>query len=323
MAGEIGVRDEYGGQLQSRPDERTVAELAERQHGVVARVQLVGLGFSSRAIDRRLQAGRLHMVHRGVYAVGHRRISGRGLWLSAVLACGPSAVLSHRSAAALWGIRRSESRLVQVTVQAGFSEPRAGIELHRTARLRPDDRRVVDRIPVTSVALTLLGLAEELRPTDVERALEAAERLRILDMRAVHDLVDRRRGCRGVATLRAVATTAQDPPNTRRELERRFAELCRRSNLPKPVFNTLVEGFEVDALWPDHRLIVELDSFEFHKTRAAFERDRARDARLQLAGYTVLRITWRKLTTDPRGLVEMLRTVLAPHRDYFSARSAS
>src|SRR5688572_18804197 len=128
-------RAEYGGETESRPDERGIAELAARQHGIVARTQLFDLGFSPRAIDRRIEAGRLHLLHRGVYAVGHRRISGLAHWMAGVLACGPAAVLSHRSAAALWNIRRSESRLVDVTVQVGGRQQRGEIRLHRTALL--------------------------------------------------------------------------------------------------------------------------------------------------------------------------------------------
>jgi very-short-patch-repair endonuclease len=165
-------------------------------------------------------------------------------------------------------------------------------------------------IPVASVSLALLGLAQMLRPSDVERALENAERLRILDMRAV-DLITRRyRGYRGVALLRALVIGAREPEDVREELERRFAAFCRRHRLPRPVFNTLVEGFLVDVLWREKRLIIELDSWQHHSQRGPFERDRARDATLQLAGYMVLRITWRRLTEEPEAVAAMIRQAL-------------
>jgi len=230
--------------------------------------------------------------------------------MAAVLACGQGALLSHRSAAALWDIRRSEARRVDVMVPGRGGGPRRGIKLHRLAGLTSVDWAVLNAIPVTSVALTLLGVAQELRPSDVERALESAERRRILDMRAVEEVIVRYRGCRGVAVLRDITLRLREPEDVREELERRFASFCRRCKLQRPVFNTLVEGYLVDVLWRGQRLIVELDSWTWHSQRSSFEDDRIRDAKLQLAGYTVLRITWRRLTEEPEAIAAMIRQAL-------------
>ncbi len=195
-------------------------------------------------------------------------------------------------------------------MQAGGRQRRSGIRLHYCSGLHPDDRIVHQGIPAASVALTLLGLAETLRPMYVERAMEAAERRQILDMRRVRELLHRRRGRRGTAVLNQLVINASEPSDARRELERLFADHCRQWWLPRPVLNTFVCGYEVDVLWRDQRVVVELDSWEYHGNRWAFERDRARDARLQLAGYTVLRITWRQLVDQPAAVAAMLNQAL-------------
>jgi predicted transcriptional regulator of viral defense system len=269
---------EYRRKLRTPPD-RAVAELASRQFGVVARRQLVALGLSRSAIDRRVAAGRLHPLHRGVFALGHRAIERRSHWLAAVLACGPEAVLSHRTAAALWGIRDTARTTIDVTVsKRGHS--REGITLHR-ARLDESDRTTHDRIPTTSLPRTLLDLASSTPLDAVVRALEEAERQRLIDTRPIRDLVGRANGHQGVGRL-ARALAAYDPQatRTRSDLERTFLALCKSRGLPRPTVNTLIEGYEVDAVWPEHNLIVELDGYAYHRTRAAFERDRRRDAAL-------------------------------------------
>lgn len=315
MAGHCDFDHRIGGKCRTGgdpgPDERAIADLAIRQHGVVSRRQLLALGFGRRAIDQRIKRGRLHPVHRGIYAVGYPGLSGHGHWLAAVLASGPGALLSHRSAAALWGFLRVPAGRIDVTARAGRGRGRPGIHLHRARELHHDDCTSHNSIPVTAVARTLLDLAEELHPRRLERAFEEAERLRILDLRALQALVERSRGRRGLRSLMPLLSVGRDPANTRSELERRFVELCREAGLAQPVLNTMVDGFEVDALWPGQRVVVELDGYSFHHTRNAFERDRVRDASLQLAGYRVVRITWRRMEGDARATVEMLRQFLA------------
>jgi very-short-patch-repair endonuclease len=291
--------------------EAAIAALAARQYGVVARWQLLELGLTSRAISYRLTVGRLHLVHRGVYAVGHKRISGRGRWMAAVLACGPGSALSHRSGAALWGFLGAASPRIDVTTPRRGGRSIAGVRRHRARRLPPEDTTMVDGIPVTTVARTLFDLAEVLDLSRLERAFEAAERAELLDMRAVLLTAERNPGRRAHKQLHALLPSLTSPAPTRSELERLFNRLCRLADLPLPQVNVLVKSFEVDAFWPAPRLIVEVDSWEFHKTRAAFERDRARDAQLMLAGYRVIRVTYLQLRDQPKRVAETLRTLLA------------
>lgn len=275
----------------------------------------MALGLGRGAIQHRVATGQLHLVHPGVYAVGHTRLSGRGLLIAAVLTCGDGAVVSHRSAASHWGLAPSASGLVDVLTVGDGRQDRPGIRRHWVRALHPHDRAEVDGIPVTSVARTLLDLAEAVRSRQLERAVEEAERLRLFDLRAIEELCSRSHGRHGLKPLRAVlAQVAAPVQETRSELERRFLELCRDAGLPPPAVNVMVEGLEVDALWVRPRLVVELDGYEFHHTRAAFERDRARDARLQLAGYSVLRVTHRMLEREPAAVTARIRGLLAAGR---------
>jgi len=290
---------------QDSPGDREVAEIAGRQHGVVAFWQLAGIGMGRGAIDHRVRCGRLHRVHKGVYAAGHSNLSREGRWMAAVLACGPGALLSHRSAARLWSILRISPYLTDVTT----FRPRVGhdgVALHRSRRIHAEDRSVKDGIPVTSIARTLLDLAEVVPKRVLARAVEEAERLELFDRRAIDRLIGRSRGRRGLRALTAVLREYRPPPFTRSEAERRFIELCAQAGLPRPAANLWIGEHEVDMSWPDSRLVVELDAHRTHGTRAAFERDRRRDAALQLAGYRVLRVTDRRLHEEPD---EVMRTV--------------
>ena len=282
--------------------------MAASQHGVVARYQLVQIGYGPDAIDFRIDRGRLHVVHRGVYAVGHPVCSLRGRWMAAVLCAGPAAVLSHRSAAALWGLTKPSTHPPEVT--AGAERQRPGLRTH-VASLTADDRTTHDAIPVTSLARTLLDLAA-VAPGLLERALEEAERLGLFDLRAVDELMSRSAGRRGVARLRAALAGFREPVALESELERRFLRLVRRADLPGPAFRAFVAGYEVDAVWWEERLVVELDGYKFHRTRAAWERDRIRDDDLGLAGFKVVRLTWSRL--DEPDLGNRIRAHLARRR---------
>lgn len=296
-----------------RPLDVALADLANRQHGVVARRQLLELGLGSSAVARRLERASLHRVHAGVYAVGHRAVSPRGLWMAAVLACGPGAVLSHRSAGAVWELQATAAAAVDVTAPGPSRRRRPGIVVHRVRTLHPDDVTRREGIPVTTVARTLLDLAALVSRRQLERAFETAERLALLDARALENACRRQPHRRGSRLVRGVlADQREPPPATRSELERDFLELCRAARLPLPSVNGVVAGFEVDALWPRQRLVVEVDSLAFHATRAAFERDRLRDSALQVAGYRVLRVTHRRLRLDPEGVAEAVGALLAP-----------
>jgi very-short-patch-repair endonuclease len=231
--------------------------------------------------------------------------------MAAVLSCGPGALLSHRDGGALWGLCTAGSVRIDVSVPGGGRRHRGRIRVHRVRRLASDDIATRDGIPVTSLARTLLDLARSLPPVQFERAIGEAERLHLVDLRAVERLGARSRGHPGLPALTsALFNHRGEPPVTRSELERRFVDLCRMAGLSQPAMNANVAGLEVDALWRAERLIVELDGHEYHRTRAAFERDRLRDAALQLAGYRVLRFTHRRLTSDPSAVVRTLREML-------------
>jgi very-short-patch-repair endonuclease len=272
---------------------------------------LLGLGFSDEAIELRLDMGRLHPLHREVYAVGHLSTSRNGRWLAAVLAYGNLALLSHRSAAALWGLARPWAPAVDVTAPAGRQgiHRRERIWIHR-GRLHPDDRAVRAEIPVTTIARTLFDLAEFVSLTRLESAWEEADRLNLLQLSAIERVCERGYGRRALKPIRRLLAEARASEITRSPLEDVFAAFCREHRLPTPSFNTMLLGYEVDALWPAQRLAAELDSWEFHRHRAAFERDRARDAALQASGYRTIRITDRRIANDPATLLSQLRALL-------------
>lgn len=309
MGAERYVDTEIHGQRSARSVEREIAALAGRQHGLVARRQLKELDLEKGAIDHRVKVGRLHVVERGVYAVGHRVLSQRGHWMAAVLAGGEGARLSHRAAAALWGVRQSTRVKTEITV-AHSLRVRPGIHPHR-AKLRPDEVTVVDGIPVTTVPRTLFDLAAVLPKHRVERAVHEAEVQRLTDPLSLRDLLDRYPRRRGTAAMREILEAMTLGVNkTRSELEDRFLPLIARTGLPRPATNVEIEDEEVDCVWKKQRLIVELDSRGVHGTMRNFESDRLRDRRLQAAGYRVIRITWRQLHDDPGGVVADVASLL-------------
>lgn len=288
-----------------------MARLATSQHGVVAQRQLLALGFSERTIKLRLDAGRLHPIHREVYAVGHSRVSRHGRWLSAVLAYGDLALLSHRTAAALWGLARAGSRPIDVTAPIGRQglRRREGAWIHR-GRLHAEDRTERAGIPVTTVARTLFDYAEVETFQRLEQAWEEADRLKQLRLPEIERVCERGHGRRALKPIRRLLAAAKGPAEGRSPLEQRFHDFCREHRLPDPVRNVHVLDHEVDALWPSAKLVVELDSWEFHGHRAAFERDRARDPKLLLAGYRTVRVTHRRLDREANQLAAEIRQLL-------------
>jgi very-short-patch-repair endonuclease len=286
-----------------------MAELARRQHGIVDDADLAGLGFGRGAIQHQLRLARLHRLYPGVYAVGHTRLTLEALWLAAVRACGDGALLSHRTGATSWDVMRATGGAIHVTVVRS-QRPKRGIVLHQVRSLDDRDRTIRDGIPVTSLARTLLDLAETESSHTLRRTWDEAERLRLLDAAAVSELCERSRGRRGLKPITALLADMRPAPHTKRELEALFFDFCRAQGLPSAACNVLVEGYEVDAFWPANRLIAELDSWEFHRGRKAFERDRERDAVLQAAGYRVIRITWRRLTRNPEEVAALVRRLM-------------
>jgi uncharacterized protein DUF559/putative AbiEi antitoxin of type IV toxin-antitoxin system len=286
--------------------DRRAGDLATLQHGVVARRQLLELGFSVRMVEHRVAKGWLRLLYRGVYALGHEKLSMRSRWMAAVLACGSGAMLSHGSAAALWGLVRPRGRIE--IVAPSYRQSR-GL-LVRESRIHPEDRAEIDAIPVCSVARVLLDLAGIWDGERVGRVWEEADRLGVLELRAMEQACERAQGRKGSGRIRQLIVAAREPVRTRSHLEDRFAVFCREWGLPAPVFNCLVLDREVDALWPRERLIVEMDGFAFHGHRAAFERDRARDAAFQVAGYRVLHLTQPRLEKEPTEIAGEIRDLL-------------
>jgi very-short-patch-repair endonuclease len=283
-----------------------VAALARRQHGVVALVQLLALGLSRRTVTTWVASGRLHPIHRGVYAVGHPLLSLQGRLMAAVLACGPYALISHRTAAMMWGLL-DDFRAVIDVVSAANRRGRKGIAFHRVRRLDPEDRHVIDGIPVTSLARTLLDIAEVVPRRRLVYALERAEKQHVLDLREIRACMARSPGRRGLKPLRQALREIEPEAQYAHEgLERLFIAFCRGRGIEMPAMNVVVEGFTVDALWEKRKLIVELDSWQHHRQRRSFEEDRRRDTILALAGYSVLRVTKRLLEGEPDRLEALI-----------------
>jgi predicted transcriptional regulator of viral defense system len=325
-----GVRHVGGKYVRFRdepPRDVAIGRLAERQHGVVSLAQLQLAGLSKDAVGKRVATGRLTRIHRGVYGVGHGRLTKRGHWMAAVLAYGPKPVLSHRSAAALHGIRPDNRPKIDVTLPSPSARSRPGIDVHRSTTLEAADLTTIDGIPCTSLARTLLDLADVVDERAVEKAVNQAEVLRIFDLRAVDEVLSRAAGRRGAAVLRRVLANYDGPTLTDRELEERFLALCRRASVPRPEVNgwiSLDDGiaYKVDFLWRAERLGIETDGWGSHGTRQAFEHDRRRDRRLTLAGWDVVRFTWRDVEREPAEVIATLTSLWAPRSGPRPAKAA-
>lgn len=298
------------------PRELAIARVAQHQHNLIHLTQLNALGLGKSAVARRAASGRLHRVYRGVYAVGHGRLTREGRWMAAVLAYGPKARLSHRSAAGLRAIRPDNRAKTDVSVPSRSARSRPGIDVHRSVTLTPADCTIEDGIPCTTLARTLLDLAEVVDRRSLERAIEKAEVLRLFDLRAVEEVLFRANGRRGAAVLTAVLADLKEPALTDTELEERFLALCREASLPSPEVNQWLDidelpAIKADFLWRSERLVIETDGWESHGTRHAFESDRRRDERLKLAGYETLRFTRRRIIREPGGVMRTVAQLLA------------
>lgn len=297
-----------GGRAESRGEQ--LAELAERQHGVVSIRQLTELlGYSRNAVGRATESGRLHRLYRGVYGVGHRRISRHGECLAAVLACGRGALLSHQSAAWLWGISTKGPHPIEVTILT-HRRPHVALRVHRSRSLLEEDRTMLEGIPVTSLPRTFLDNAAAVSPTRLRRFLERAEELRLFDLAPVESILDRSHGHPGAGRLRRALAIYQPPPFTRSEFERRFLRAVIAAGLPRPATGFNVSGYELDMYWPEARFGVELDTFETHGTRAAFERDRKRQEDLMIAGVEMTQVTNRRFEREPAAVLERVARLL-------------
>jgi very-short-patch-repair endonuclease len=287
-----------------------IARIAAAQRGVVTRAQLLDAGVSRRAIERRLAKELLHRLHQSVYLVGHPVPAPLALETAALLVCGEGSVLSHRSAAALWGFAAAGPK-VHVTVTKRRRDHLNGVRVNHTRTLPMTDLARRDGLPVTAPARTLLDYAETVGADELERALAQARVMRLLADGELEAQIARAAGRRGTRPLRILLQLEGGPAFTRSTAERKFLALLRRAAIPPPRCNAVVHGHEVDFLWTEQGLIVEIDGFAYHRTREAFEKDRRRDVTLQLAGYRVLRITWRTLHHEPEAVVAQIATALA------------
>ncbi len=240
------------------------------------------------------------------------RLAIRAPWWAALLAYGPEAVLSHQSAAILWGVRRMRRGPVHVTAPRGRQglRRRSGIWIHR-CKFGPEDVTTKDGFPTTTIARTLFDFAEVAPYDSLKGASEEADRLKLLRLGELEAVCERGRGRRALKPMRRLLVELGPPDEGRSPLEIRFAAFVREHRLPPPVQNADVLGHEVDALWPEAKLIAELDSWEHHGHRAAFERDRARDPKLLIAGYRTLRVTHRRLDRESERLADQIRQLLA------------
>jgi very-short-patch-repair endonuclease len=288
---------------------KRIADLAARRHGVVTTADLRAAGLGRGAIARRVADGRLRPLHRGVFLVGPIKDPLTDV-MAAVAACGPGAAVSHHAAAALWAFRPPWHGPIDVTTTRRL-HPRQGIRLHRTRTLEATRR---DGVPITTPARTLLDLAAHLDPDALARAIEEARLLRLTTPAELASLNARSSGRHGAKTLRTALTHGHEPSLTRSEAERRFLDLVRAARLPTPETNVRIAGYEVDFLWRDQGVVVEVDGFAYHSSREAFERDRRKDAVLQARGLRTTRVTYRQIAHESTALVATLAAIVHANR---------
>jgi very-short-patch-repair endonuclease len=298
-----------------------VAALATEQRGVVGYGQMRALGATDDQVELWFAAGWLHRVHEGVYAVGHRALPRGGASMAAVLAGGEGAVLSHRSAACHLGLLSWSPRQVDVMVPRSGERDREGIRFHRPKVYGPEDRWAFDGIPCTTVARTLVDLGAVLKLHQLERAVEQAELLQTLDVKAIADVLARIARPRGVRNLRrCLGAERLDASVAQSTLERRFLRLCLDAGLPRPVLQHPIEiapgrRHEVDVAWPELRLAIEVDGGAIHTTRTAARRDRRLDRQIRDAGWRVERFMEDDIVDTPEIVLTALRTLLSASRD--------
>ncbi len=292
-----------------------VQALAAEQHGVVARQQLLAIGLSAGGIDHWMRNGRLIVVRRGVYALGHGELRRQGQALAAVLAVGDDAVLSHRSAARQWGLRPWSGAFFELSIASGRGrKPQRELRVHRSVDLRPWEIGKDDGLPLTTPARTLLDLAAVVPAHQLRRAVERAEQLELYDHTAVLRVLAGHPGRRGSRALKRLLADLHEHGTTtmsRSDLESLFLQLCLDHDLPRPQVNRYDNGRELDFRWPQRRLAVETNGFWVHRTRDAFESDHERRLALEAAGWRVISLTWRQVVDRPDAIAAHMRRVLA------------
>lgn len=296
----------------ARADKRSrrAWELAGRQHGVVARRQLLGLGFNAREIEHRVGRGRLHLVMRGVYVVGWPRLTPKRRWMAAVLACGDGAALSHRSAAALWEIGAERQGVVDVSVRRRAELKRPGLRVRGRPSLPAASVTARDGIPVTSPVQTLVDLAAELDPLRVERAVNEADKRDLVDPETLREALDDSAGRPGAPVLRRILDRRTFKLSDS-DLEILFRPIAVAAGLPPALTKEVVNGFEVDFYWPELGLVAETDGLRYHRTPSTQARDAKRDRAHVLAGMTPLRFTHYEIKHEPTRVQAELTRVAA------------
>ncbi|HEU4974484.1 MAG TPA: type IV toxin-antitoxin system AbiEi family antitoxin domain-containing protein [Baekduia sp.] len=296
-----------------RAEEIVLRELVARQHGVVTRAQLLALGLGAKAVAYRVRTGRLVRLHAGVYAAGHRELRPEGFWLGAVLSCGPRAVLGAAAAGAAWDIRPSRAVRVDVVMADDHGRRRRDVRLLRRPDLRPDERTQHRGIPITTVERTLLDLATVVDRVALREAFNQASVRRLLRPAALARVLDGRGGRPGVPALQALADehARHGTTLTRSNAEARMLQLCVDFGLPRPEVNRRAHGRTPDFRWPDHHLIVEIDSHAWHGDRLRFSADRARNRHHVLHGAAVVAYTANDLVHRPAHVADELRRLLA------------
>jgi very-short-patch-repair endonuclease len=282
--------------------------MVREQHGVVTRTNLLDLGFSRRGIEHRVKSGRLHLISRGVYAVGRRELTPKGRWMAAVLVCGNRAALSHRSAAELWGIGHEDAKRIDVTVRRDAEIRRKGLKVRARPSLGAGSFVIRSGIPVTHPVQTLIDLATELEPMRLERAVNEADKLDLVDPERLRRALGSYGGMPGVKPLR----TLLDRHTFRlsdSDLEVYFRPLALDAGFPQPLTKQWVLGYEVDFLFPDHRLIVETDGLRYHRTPSQQARMVRRDQKHVSEGYRVIRFTHWQIAHEAIAVTKLLRRV--------------
>jgi very-short-patch-repair endonuclease len=289
-------------------------ELAAARHWVLSRKQLLLAGYSKAGIEAAVASGRLHPVHREAFAVGHPGLSDHGRCLAAVITRGDHALLSYGSAAWLWGLLPTRHPPIEVSVP-WRGHGRNPLHLHHCPALRPEDRASHEGIPVTAVPRTLLDVASTDVARTLEFALDRADRQDLLDLASIYALLEEVRGHRGRGRLKRALALYDNPVFARSGGERRLLRLLQDAGLPRPAMNTFVEGYEIDLYWQAERFAIELDGWDAHRTRTAFEDDRKRQEDLKLAGIEMIRVTGRRMVREPDDVANRVAALLRRRRE--------
>ncbi len=303
------------GRIDRKPSQsavdRAIARVATRQSGVISIEQLLALGLTYEGVRARVRRGRLIPIHRGVYAVGHTSLVPRAYLIAAMLACGPDSFLSHRTAAAVWGLREVVTRSIEVTVPSNRTGRRKGLVIHRTtSSLDRSEVRVRDGLRVSSVPRMLIELAPREKPAELDRLITQGVRNQILDVEAVGRAIAKHRRRPGVGKLARAFEEYRPKPDRKSGLERAFDALIAGTDIPDPLRNVTTEdGWELDCYWPEAKFAVELDGRPYHIAVRDQDKDKYKDAKLMVVGITVMRITGARFELDPQGVLGDVRTM--------------